>query len=113
MRRCVRCRCWKPDAGFLAHDLAYKPGRCDHCRSILKQLKNNTGRGGTSLATRMPTPIERIEATPRDAALKAIAREERALWEARGARLIERPYTFIHDGMTPARSLLDGLKAAV
>ena len=107
MRRCVRCSCWKPDASFLTHDLVYRPGRCDHCRSILKQLKNNSGRGGTSLATRTPKVIEKIVPTPKDAWLASVGREELRAYVARGARRIGRPYT------SRKVSLLDTFRAAV
>ena len=103
MRRCTRCRCWKPDACFLVHDLQYKPGRCSHCRTILGSLKTNTGRGGAHVATRPPTPIERIAPTPKDAALVALARKERAAWAARGAPHVGRCYVHTLGGALVGR----------
>ena len=95
MRRCVRCKCWKPDAGFLTHDNGYLPGRCAHCRSILRELKNSLGRGGAVTSTSLPKPIERIAATPEGLALAMYAEAERRAFEARGAPRIGRPY--VHD----------------
>ena len=96
MRRCVRCKCWKPDAGFLAHDSGYMPGRCAHCRSVLREMKNSVGRGGTGApSASLPKPIERIAASPEGLALAMYAEAERREFERRGAPRIGRPY--VHD----------------
>ena len=95
MRRCTRCACWKPDANFLTHDLAYFPGRCTHCRTILAQVQTTSTRGGKPASTNLPRGPEKIEPTLDALTLAMYGAAERALFEARGARHIARPY--VHD----------------
>ena len=95
MRRCVRCSCWKPDANFLKFDLAYMPGRCTHCRSILAEMKGSVGRGGRIIPTSLPHGPEKIEPTLAARALAMYGVAERAEFLARGGRRI--PRTYVHD----------------
>lgn len=95
MRRCTRCRCWKPDACFLTKDIAYMPGRCAHCRSILKEMRASTGKGGQVVSKKLPEGPEKVLPTPEARALAAAGVAERLAWEARGARKV--PRTYLHD----------------